>query len=92
MKKKLISILTVVTFSTLAYANPHTAYQTGYRNAFQYWKNDERVLKSLTTEELAETAQVRAYRNDYQKPSPDRDAFIKGWLDGCMAILHHKGD
>jgi len=43
-----------------------------------------------STYDIENTAEVRAYRNGYQKEGPDRDAFIHGWCDGTDMLLHRQ--
>ena len=72
-------------YTALAHADPHTAYQAGYRNAFTYWSEGVTITSHSDIEATAET---RAYRNGYLKMGPDRDAFIKGWVAATVLILH----
>ena len=77
-------ILALTIYATLAYADPHAAYQAGYSNAFSYWKQ---AVTITDRSDIEATAEVRAYRHEYLKMGPDRDAFIRGWIAGTVIIL-----
>jgi len=85
--KQLLLALTLTIFATFANADPKAAYQAGYRNALLYWRDGVTIT---STYDIENTAEVRAYRNGYQKEGPDRDAFIHGWCDGTDMLLHRQ--
>ena len=81
MKAKLI--LAFMAFATFTYADPHTAYKAGYKDAMSYWRRGVRITDPIDIEGAGEG---RATRNRYNG-GPDRDAFIRGWMVASLILL-----
>lgn len=86
MKTKLI--LAFMAFATFTYADPHTAYQAGYKNAMSYWRHGVKITDPL---DIEGTAEVRATRNGFNG-GRDRDAFIRGWMVASLILLQKQSE
>src|SRR5580704_9920384 len=62
------------------------ASQAGFGNAALYWRNGVTITDP---KDIKETAETRAYRQGYTKGA-EREAFIKGWVEETMELLHTK--
>ena len=61
------------------------ASQAGFGNAALYWRNGVTITDP---KDIKETAETRAYRQGYTKGA-EREAFIKGWVEETMELLHN---
>jgi hypothetical protein len=85
MKTKVLMAILLAISVTVSNAGPNTPYQKGYQNALIYWHDGVTVTSAY---DIESTAEVRAYRQGYQKDNEDRRAFIQGFCDETDKLLH----
>jgi len=91
MRKTLIALSFLIALSGFSGPNApeasavEKAYQAGFGNAALYWRDGVTITDP---KDIKETAETRAYRQGYTKGA-EREAFIKGWVEETMELLHN---